>query len=176
MYCKHCGNQISDDSTFCQYCGGKLVDDTNISENKHLDPIQNININGNLNLSNGDSLLIQILKFCSKYKTICIAYVIWFILNLILLICGSDKDGFFPRIFKEYHWWHEYTLPTTRAGYEKYSWSIEWKIKYYGWTEFIVYIALLPLVIYVIYILIKKYKTQNSNKHLLFNPSEGLRR
>ncbi len=24
MYCKHCGKQISDDSTFCQYCGDKV--------------------------------------------------------------------------------------------------------------------------------------------------------
>ncbi len=24
MYCKHCGKQIADDSTFCQFCGGKL--------------------------------------------------------------------------------------------------------------------------------------------------------
>lgn len=24
MFCKHCGKQIADDSTFCQYCGGKL--------------------------------------------------------------------------------------------------------------------------------------------------------
>lgn len=25
MYCKYCGKQIADDSTFCQYCGGKLL-------------------------------------------------------------------------------------------------------------------------------------------------------
>lgn len=25
MYCKHCGKQIADDSTFCQYCGRNLV-------------------------------------------------------------------------------------------------------------------------------------------------------
>ena len=24
MYCKHCGKQIAEDSTFCQYCGGKV--------------------------------------------------------------------------------------------------------------------------------------------------------
>lgn len=23
MFCKHCGKQIADDSTFCQYCGGR---------------------------------------------------------------------------------------------------------------------------------------------------------
>ncbi len=28
MYCKHCGKQISDDSTFCQYCGGVQTNNT----------------------------------------------------------------------------------------------------------------------------------------------------
>lgn len=28
MYCKHCGKQIADDSSFCQYCGGKLDNST----------------------------------------------------------------------------------------------------------------------------------------------------
>lgn len=28
MYCKHCGKQISDDSTFCQYCGGLQTGNT----------------------------------------------------------------------------------------------------------------------------------------------------
>ena len=26
MYCKHCGKQIADDSTFCQHCGGKVIE------------------------------------------------------------------------------------------------------------------------------------------------------
>lgn len=28
MYCKHCGKQIADDSSFCQYCGGKVMDES----------------------------------------------------------------------------------------------------------------------------------------------------
>ena len=27
MYCKHCGKQIADDSSFCQYCGEKVIDE-----------------------------------------------------------------------------------------------------------------------------------------------------
>ena len=26
MYCKHCGKEIADDSSFCKYCGKQLVD------------------------------------------------------------------------------------------------------------------------------------------------------
>jgi len=32
MYCKHCGKQIADDSSFCQYCGGKV--DAQILDNQ----------------------------------------------------------------------------------------------------------------------------------------------
>lgn len=28
MYCKHCGKQIADDSSFCQYCGGKVKNES----------------------------------------------------------------------------------------------------------------------------------------------------
>ena len=27
MYCKHCGKQIADDSSFCQYYGEKVIDE-----------------------------------------------------------------------------------------------------------------------------------------------------
>ena len=30
MYCKHCGKQIDDDSTFCKYCGKSLSGVTNL--------------------------------------------------------------------------------------------------------------------------------------------------
>ena len=37
MYCKYCGKQIADDSTFCQYCGGKLDERTNNGEQSHIE-------------------------------------------------------------------------------------------------------------------------------------------
>ena len=40
MYCKHCGKQIADDSTFCQYCGGKV--DTPAQEPKEDSTIEQI--------------------------------------------------------------------------------------------------------------------------------------
>lgn len=33
MYCKHCGKQIEDDSTFCKYCGN-TVDNGTLANSK----------------------------------------------------------------------------------------------------------------------------------------------
>ena len=155
MYCRHCGKQVTDDSKYCQYCGGMLETHSAKSENINGDEVRNINITGNVNVSNDKSLSNRILKFNCRYKQVIFVYSIWFIFNLLLLLSGSDRDGFYPRIFKDYHWWHEFTMPTRPSDYEEYSWAIEWKIENYGWVEFVFYVALLPLIIYLIYILCK---------------------
>ena len=38
MYCKHCGKQITDDSSFCKYCGEKVIDELLLSENSTILP------------------------------------------------------------------------------------------------------------------------------------------
>ena len=40
MHCKHCGNQIDNDSKFCIYCGGK-----NLPLNTMVQELQQQNIN-----------------------------------------------------------------------------------------------------------------------------------
>ena len=44
MYCKHCGKQIADDSSFCQYCGEKVIDELLLSENSTILPANNKNM------------------------------------------------------------------------------------------------------------------------------------
>lgn len=43
MYCKHCGKQIADDSTFCQYCGGKVMDESLLQESRTILPNDSVN-------------------------------------------------------------------------------------------------------------------------------------
>ena len=43
MYCKHCGKQIADDSSFCQYCGGKVTDESLLQESSTILPANNEN-------------------------------------------------------------------------------------------------------------------------------------
>ncbi len=165
MFCKHCGKQIADDSSFCQYCGGKQSMEASSIDNAPNKPNNSLNVNGNINFSNNESLLNRIIKFSSKNSSICLTYAVWFVLNIILLVCGSNSNGFFPRIYKDYHW---------RDG-NIGEWAIEWEIENYGWVEFIIYVILLPLLIYVGYILYNKIQ-RALDKPFKFNPSEGLRR
>lgn len=44
MYCKHCGKQIADDSTFCQYCGGKLDVQTDNKEQSQIEEPVDANV------------------------------------------------------------------------------------------------------------------------------------
>ena len=174
MFCKHCGKQIADDSTFCQYCGGNQRTLNLSTDNEHIDKIKPLNISAKVNVSNDKSLINRLINLITQHQRVSVVYALWFLVNLILLLCGSDHKGFFPRIFKDYQWC-EYAIPTSRAGYEKYSWAIEWKIENYGWVEFIVYIALLPLLVYVAYILYQKYILFASKKKLHLYPEGRLR-
>lgn len=65
MYCKHCGREIDDNSSFCKYCG--KAQDNRVS------------------ISNGQ--IITNLPIVS-------AYILWFIINIICL-CSGEKDGYF---------------------------------------------------------------------------------
>lgn len=174
MFCKHCGKQIADDSTFCQYCGGKQTVNDSSTREELVKTTQSLNVNGNISVSNNESLLNRIIQFVSTHVNISIAYAIWFLLNLVLLISGSDEKHFFPRIYKTQEW---HSAGYGGFGHTEETWEIKWDIDYYGWTEFVIYVALLPLLIYVSFILYKKYQENKTEKNITnFNPSEGLRR
>lgn len=162
MYCKHCGKLISDDSSFCQFCGGNQTNN-NISTDDGLNkPAQSLNVNGNINVSNNESLLNRSIQFVSKHANISIGYAIWFLINLVLLISGSDYNYFFPRIYKTREW---HSAGYGGFGHTEETWEIEWDIDYYGWTEFVIYVALLPLLVYVLFTLYKKYEKSKTNNN-----------
>ena len=43
MYCKHCGKQITDDSSFCQYCGKTVIDEPLLQKSSTILPVNNKN-------------------------------------------------------------------------------------------------------------------------------------
>ena len=100
MYCKHCGKEIDDNSTFCKHCG-KSQGNTQIGITS---------------------------------KPVWIIYFIWALYNLYLLM-GEKYDGdyfyFFPSIFSETY--------------------ISWNKYYYDFSEFIVYVFILPAILFVVY-------------------------
>lgn len=105
MYCKHCGKEIDDNSTFCKHCGK----------------------------SQGNSQ-IEITS-----KPLWIVYIIWALANLYLLMgekyspeYGCEyKFYFFPCIFSD-----------SDCILNKY---------YYDFSEFIVYVFVLPVILFIVY-------------------------
>ena len=105
MYCKHCGKEIEDDSSFCNHCGKPQ--------------------------GNNQKALTN--------KPIWIVYVIWTLANLYLLMGEKDWEAssvFFPSLFSDYPSWHK---------------------DYYDFSEFIVYVFIIPAIMYVVY---RRYKIQ----------------
>ena len=126
MYCKHCGKEIADDSEFCQHCGGKLDNDIEIIKGE----------------APNDKILSKL--FSNINKKYLYAYIIWVVINTILLVSGGGNIGstsyFYPF--------------TSGSGYF-------FNYHYYDSTEFITYVILIPLlVLYNCMFLIKPLKKQ----------------
>ncbi len=92
MYCKHCGKQISDDSTFCQYCGGVQTDNTttklsHISVDIVEHPKEPIEDKARILLKNIIKKLLQLLGIAS------IAFVTAFLMyNIFMWINKPCRD------------------------------------------------------------------------------------
>ncbi len=104
MYCKHCGKEIEDNSSFCNHCGKPLVN----------------NPKGVIN------------------KPIWVIYLIWAFANLYLLM--GEK------IFNA----SSYFFPFTDHKYYPYTFY-DWDKRFYDFSEFIVYVFIIPAILYVVY-------------------------
>ena len=105
MYCKHCGKEIEDGSSFCKHCGKP----------------QGNTLKGIVN------------------KPIWIVFFIWTLANLYLLMGEKDWEAssvFFPSIFGDGYSWIKY---------------------YYDFSEFIVYVFIIPAILFVVY---RRYNKQ----------------
>ena len=133
MYCKHCGKEISDDSTFCQYCGGKQ--DTFLTSSKKKDDKKEN--------SSSSRMIIEIptikTNFSEKAKWLTAGYGIWLVLNLYWLFAGEKSDCA-----------ADYFQPFANVPFESES--------YYDISELIVYVIGLPLAVWAFMMLRKRYK------------------
>lgn len=185
MFCKHCGKLIADDSTFCQYCGGRqefIIQQP--SESKNL----KVELGGNLKASLAPELpkFTWLKDFYKNHIALVFTYGLWFLVNLLLLINGNDRKGFWPHTYKYRDRVAEHThleyIPWTGQTVEGKSWDLgpevtkwDWDIDRYGWSEFLVYVVLIPFLIYIGFRIFKYFKNR-SDRPTIFNPSEGLRR
>lgn len=138
---------------------------------KGSEPIK-VDVNANVNAKIAPSVNMGwSQKLSCKQKNWLGVYSVWSVIHLLLLVCGEGKDKFFPHIYQGYNYTEEYYERMRKFGFApspEEEWKIKWDLDYYGLPEFIVYVVLVPLVIYFIYILFKNKKKatpSNSNNH-----------
>lgn len=154
MYCKYCGKEIADDSKFCQHCGGK-VETTSFTPKVVSKPKNN---EGIVTTKDNESLAMF---FLAKNRIYIILYVVWIIINVLLLLQGESNvyeqtktnfnDGGFSidsNTFKATDVFYPFTSTGFRSSYM-------FNVKYYDWTEFLVYCLLIPLIIYILIVVWK---------------------
>lgn len=148
MYCKKCGKEIPEDSTFCKFCGCKQEEVVTIKTNSPIKVDIDAQIGPKVNLG-------WIKRISSTNKKIIGAYLIWFLTNCLLLISGNDHSGFFPHIYTEKQFRGYYS-----HAYDEVT-KISWDVKYYGFFEFVVYVVFIPVVIGFAYYIYNERKANN---------------
>ena len=178
MYCKHCGKQITDDSTFCQYCGGKQNNIDSFTRET-----LKVELGGEVKASLTPELpkLTGLKNFYRNNLALILTYGVWIIINVLLLVNGGDGEGFWPHIYSYYSYGaggaeltcFGYTLWTAQTVG-----AISWDVDTYGLSEFLIYVVLIPLLIYIGFKVFRYYKEQESKpkKPIKFDHSEGLRK
>lgn len=75
MYCKHCGREIDDDSSFCKYCG-KSQDNRVSTHNSFIDFVTN--------------------------RPIVSSYILWVIINVICLWRGEKVGEYYNSLYPKF--------------------------------------------------------------------------
>ena len=113
MYCKNCGKEIEDNSSFCNHCG------------KPLDGNQMALVN----------------------KPAWIIYLIWTVVNMYLLM--GEKSEEYANFF--------FPFTSAYSIYNGYQFQYNWDKYFYDFSEFIVYVFVIPAILYVVY---RRYNKQ----------------
>lgn len=161
MYCKKCGKEIPHDSLFCLYCGANLREAT--EENQKAEEPIKVDVNAKVDAQIAPTLNMGwYQKLSGKQKNWLGLYCVWFVIHLILLVCGEGRDKFYPYIYKGRNITQEYIDRVRTFGSAPSlpeEWMIEWNLDYYGLPEFLLYVVLIPLVVFFIYKLFSSQKT-----------------
>lgn len=191
MYCKQCGKVIDDDSKFCRYCGSSQeisVSDENVilqTENRKL----KMEVDGEIKATIAPTLpnFTGIKSFIQTHSTFFIIVVVWVMINVLFLVNGDDRNGFWPHIYSHSETIWDYdrleynpfskSYYTGRVGHQgPEETKIDWDLEYYGLSEFLIYAIIIPFIAFFVYNAILQYNRQKEKKPYRFNPSEGLRR
>lgn len=153
MYCKKCGKEIADDSVFCKHCGANQTTIVTRPSNQPIKVDVNANVEATVSKSYDRNIknLSNVFKSMSGcVKTSLTVYFFWLVAHVLLLINGHDRDHFFPYLRKLSH---IYDRRIVDDGYE-----LDWDIGYYGATEFITYVIVIPCIIFLLAYFYRKNK------------------
>lgn len=95
MFCKNCGNELSDGALFCPKCGSKIISNDESKFEKSIDSVEISTENKfestNNELNNGSNMVNKQKKKSIKKK---ILYIILIIISLVLLLnmCSGDSE------------------------------------------------------------------------------------
>lgn len=185
MFCKHCGQQIDNDSLFCRYCGSSQ---SNIETPNEPQKVK-VEIEGEVKASLSPQLpkFTKVKNFVKNHVALSFIYGVWLIVNLLFLINGEGRNGFWPHTYTHRERVAEHTrleyIPWTGQTVNAKYWDLgpeetkwDWDLDTYGWSEFLIYVVLIPLLLYGIFLIYQYFKKSNSTNSNRFNPSDGLRR
>ena len=129
MYCKNCGKEIADDSKFCQHCGTAQLE---VQVNEPTPVVEQPK----------KEVVIEIpsikTNLSNKAKIGIGIYSVWFLVNLLCMFLDANSASHASRKF--------YPFDSDL-------------IRYYDFTEFLVYTIIAPLAIFGLYKLWKYIKS-----------------
>ncbi len=129
MHCKHCGNQIENDSIFCSFCGNK------VNNTEQLNPTQNEFIL-KPNTEEKSIEKVKVIFGINLSKKILGIYLLWFLFHLILLFTHWKTEM--------YDFYYENFWPFTD----------NFNLNYYDYTEFSLYTTI-PIILLLIFNIFK---------------------
>lgn len=133
---------------YCKHCGKTIADDSSFCQFcGQSQGEEKINVSSDESQPNPKiGIGLTIVRFIKRHTTILIIYGIWFMVHLALLGAGDNYSGFCPH---KTHYGH-----------------LKWDVDYYGFPEFVVYVFLIPLVLFALIKLIKSPSFKKFIKYL----------
>lgn len=130
---------------YCKNCGKQIPDDSkfcpNCGHKLQETKFQETNVS---NRTDNDSVGATIIGTISKHKYIALGYCLWFFIHLALLASGDSVPDYCRH--------HFYPFDTD-------------KVRYYDSSEFVTYVFVIPLIVFMAIWAYKKLKaSSNSNQ------------
>lgn len=133
MFCKHCGKELPNDSSFCTFCGMRTKD-----------------VYTNCLFPNN-----------SRNRKVFFILIFWLAIHLFLFFCGKNERNL-KRLWDDPHTTTHSCLnkvyPFTHVANKNGTIIKWWDIYYYDATDFVLYVLIIPMTTFGVYTIVKYAK------------------